>query len=532
VVSSARRAGHFDEAKIDAIFAALNQSHLPGAAVGIAIGGRPVYRKGFGLANMELPVVLSPTIRMRIASATKHFACLAYMLLCEEGRAGLDDPIGKYLPELHPISHHVTFRQLMGNVSGLRDVFDISWSFCGTDRSVSSSELLSLYGAIDDVNAAPGNTWIYNNGGFLILSVAIERIAGKSLEEVLRERIFEPVGMYCTLLRRHETNFEPNSATHHIPASEGGYRKSNFYGTALAGEGGMVSTIDDMLRWLAHMDSPVVGSPTTWQILKTPQVVANGTSTGYGLGLFLGRYRGVETVYHPGGGIGGNAQMLAVPAARLHVVVLVNRGDVWASLLAERILDTCLPGLDTERPPSNRPFSSGTFRSRCTGRVIQLLAVDGQQIASINGTDVPVESGDDGALYPVGIHREDKQVLRLSGDPASPVSIRFCDLGNVDELPRRPPAKRPEVEAIAGRYCSDATHTEAVISEADDGPRLMTVGRFGSATYQLECLAEDIWRATSKRYKYFGGILSFESGNSGFRFSSHRTWALPFRRCT
>src|SRR5438128_1835507 len=118
---SANRTASFDEKKIDAVFADLNQCHLPGAAVGIAIGGKPVYRKGFGLANMELSVVLSPSIRMRIYSTTKHFTCLAYMLLCEDGKAGIDDPIGKHLPELHPVSRNVTVRQLMGNISGLRD---------------------------------------------------------------------------------------------------------------------------------------------------------------------------------------------------------------------------------------------------------------------------------------------------------------------------------------------------------------------------------------------------------------------------
>jgi D-aminopeptidase len=106
-----------DEKRIDAIFAVVDQCHLPGAAVGIAIDGKPVYRKGFGLANMELPFVLSPSVRMRIYSTTKHFACLAYMLLCEEGRAGIDDPIGKYLPELHPVSRNATMRQLMGHTS-------------------------------------------------------------------------------------------------------------------------------------------------------------------------------------------------------------------------------------------------------------------------------------------------------------------------------------------------------------------------------------------------------------------------------
>src|SRR4029079_13828321 len=124
----------FDASSVDAIFASLDRSHLPGVAVGIAIDGRPVYRRGFGLANMELPVVLTPATRMRIASTSKHFAAFVYMLLCEESRAGIDDQVVKFIPELHPVARDVTMRQLMGNVSGLRDVHDITWVFSGITR--------------------------------------------------------------------------------------------------------------------------------------------------------------------------------------------------------------------------------------------------------------------------------------------------------------------------------------------------------------------------------------------------------------
>src|SRR6185503_9399615 len=113
---------------------------------------------------------------------------------------------------------------------------------------------------IDDVSAAPGTTWSYNNGGYLKLSVAIERITGESLENVLRKRIFEPAGMHDTLLRRWDTDFVPNSATLHTAGADGTYGR-NYMGLAIAGEGGIASTVDDMLKWLAHMDHPVVGTP-------------------------------------------------------------------------------------------------------------------------------------------------------------------------------------------------------------------------------------------------------------------------------
>jgi len=530
----------FDEAKVDAVLAPFDQGRLPGAVVGIAIRGRPVYRKGFGLANMELPVVLAPTIRMRLASISKHMASLAYMLLCEDGKAGIDDPLGKYLPELHPVTQGVTMRQLMGNISGLHDAYEICHQFNGMGHPVTSAELLSFYRDLDEVNAAPGTAWIYNNGGFLLLSFAIERITGEALEDVLRTRLFEPVHMYSTLLRRWDTDFVANSAVAHTIGPSGDYQKSNFFGNAWAGEGGVVSTVDDMLRWLAHMDAPVVGSAATWRAMKSPQTLANGTSTGYGMGLHIDRYRGVETLYHPGGGLGSSAQMLKVPSAGLDVVVLVNRQDVHAMTLAESILDVCLTGLEPIGTRFTGPFLTGVFRSPTTDRVIELFAREGRQIASIDGMDMPVEPDSGGALRPVDFFRDVKQAVMLPkdgaqrgcGDRDKPASIRLSDFGNIDELVRQAPPATPDISPLAGRFHASTTGTEARIVATDHGPQLVTRGRFGSALYTLDCLADGVWRARAPLLWYRGGILSFDRKRATFRFFSSlgRMWGLNFRR--
>lgn len=527
--SDSKVAVEFDERKIDAIVSELNQCHLPGAAIGIAIDGLPVYRKGFGLANMELPVILTPKMRMRIGSTTKHFTTLAYMLLCEDGKARVDDSIGAYLSELHPVMRRVTMRHLMGNIGGLRDAHDICWQFSGKGRLVSSADILSLYRDIDDVNAAPGTAWIYCNGGFLMLSVAIERITGQSLEDVLRERIFEPVGMYDTLLRRWDTDFVPNSATLHMTKPSGGHDKS-YLGTAVAGEGGVVSTVDDMLRWLAHMDRPIVGNTATWATMKASQKLANGASTGYGLGLFISRYRGVETIYHPGGVMGGNSQMLKVPAAGLDIAIMVNRADVLAMSLTNKILDACLPGLEPRAKIFSGPFLRGIFRSPTTGRVIQFSVKEEQQIASIDGVDMPVELDHKGVLWLAGNFAAFKRSITLTGDPQNPAAIQFNHFGNIDDLVPVQPATKTDAAAIAGCYRSATTGTEATIADVDGWPQLKTVGRFGSAAYQLECLADGIWRAQSTNPSPRDGILSFDGECATFRFSNDRTWALPFRR--
>jgi D-aminopeptidase len=537
-MSGDARTVEFDEKSIDAIFADFDQCHLPGAAVGVAIGGKPVYRKGFGLASMELPIALSPSIRMRIYSTSKHFTCLAYMLLCEEGKADLDDPLGEYLPDLHPIVHSVTLGQIMGHTSGLRDAHDINWNFSGTGRPVSSAELLSFYRDIDDVNFAPGTGWSYNNGGFLLLSFAIEQIYGQSLEDVFRERIFDRVGMYDTLLRRVDTGFVPHSATMHMATPAGGFEKS-YLCSAWAGEGGIVSTINDMLRWLAHMDAPVVGSASTWTQMKTPQILANGTSTGYGLGLISGCYRGFQTLSHAGGGMGGSSQMLKIPAAELDIVIMANRHDASGAELAFKILDACLPDLDPVAKPFRGPFATGTFRSSTTGRVIQLRTGSAnhsetkanQQIAEIDGLELPLEAGNDGVLRPAGVFGYLKLGVALAGDPANPGSICISNFGNLDDLVPVLPVGAPDVGKIVGRYRSDRTGTEAMIFDTAEGLRLTTVGRFGSVVYLLERLADGTWRARSVRVTFLGGIVSFAVDRLTFYFTTYRNSKLLFRRC-
>lgn len=520
----------FDEKAIGRLFAALDQDRLPGVAVGVALDGKPVWRAGFGRAHMELPVALSPTIRMRIGSVSKHFTALAYMLLCEEGLATVDDPVGKHLPELHSIARRVTARQLMAHINGLRDVCAIKLDFSGLDTGrVTSGDLMSLYRTIDDVTAAPGTIWIYNNGGYFILSEMIERISGQPLEEVLRRRIFEPAGMTDTLLRRWDTDFVPNSATAHMTRRGGGWMLANYGMDNFSGGGAIVSTVDDMLRWLAHMEAPTVGRAATWTAMKTPHVLPNGTSTDYGLGLCVPRYRGIDLVYHSGGGVGCNAAMLKAPAAGLDIAIMANRDDVSAMQLAFDVLGTCLPELGAGQPRRAHPPAIGTFRSPVTGRVIQLMAQDGRQIVSIDGNDLLFERNEDGVLRPAATVRHFGGALTLLGDPERPESLRLDDFGHLDDLVSMRPGDA-DAGSIAGRYRSEATGTEALVTATDAGARLSTVGRFGAAEFTMECLGPGVWRSTTSgpRQRY-GSILTFDA--DGFRFSNWSLRGLPFRRC-
>src|SRR5262249_8847696 len=154
------------------------------------------------------------------------------------------------------------------------------------------------------------------------------------------------------------------------------------------------------------MDTPRVGSESTWSLIKTPHTLPNGTSTGYGMGLISSQYRGVSTLEHSGNWVGGNAQMLKVPSADLDIVVIVNRSDALAITLANQVLYITVKGLQPlEGERLSKPIMKGVFRSPTTGRVIQLFP--GQffssqevQIAAMDGAEIPVELHEDGVLRP------------------------------------------------------------------------------------------------------------------------------------
>lgn len=530
-VSAARNA-----VAIDALFATLDQCVLPGAGVGVAIAGRPVYRRAFGLANMDAPLVLTPSTRMNIGSTTKHFTCLAYMLLCEGGRASPDDLVATHLPELSATARGVTMRHLMSHVSGLRDVHDICYQFSGSDhRKVSALDVLRVYAGMNDVNFEPGANWVYNNGGYSLLGLAVERIAGHPLEDVLRTRIFEPAGMCDTLLRRWQSDFVANSACLHMARDGGGFEKSH-PAMAGAGQGGMMSTVDDMLRWLGQLDNPIVGSPATWAAMRDPYRLANGVASGYGLGLINGRYRGLDVLHHGGTVLGGNAQMLKVPAAGLDVVVIVNRHDISAVALGNKLIDVCIANLEPVQSQADSAIATGTYFSARTGRVVELRtsstnlwAKHGRQIASIDFADIPVEPDASGVLRPVGEGSFQLFALTLHGDRHAPSSITLSECGNVDTLTRVTAGNRNL--KVDGRYNSAATGT--VLNIADNGSRLESQGQFGAATFRLEHLGGRVWRATSiSPSQPWGFAVVQRDDDAALSISTYRNRGLVFERCS
>lgn len=518
------------EKRFEGIFADVDSSHAPGVAVGVSIAGRPVYRKGFGLANLETPLAITPRTKMRIYSITKHFTCLCYMLLCEEGKASLDDRVDRYIPELNCVSRGATIRQLMCHTSGLLDIKDIHWHMCGESDVLSRAEILQWYSKLNYVNFAPNTEWCYNNGAYQLLSIAIERILDQSLEEVFQERIFEPAGMYDTLLRRKDSDFVADSATMHAGSADNGYGRTYLPGD-LAGEGGIVATVDDMLRWLTHMDKPRIGGAATWEAMTVPQRLTNGVSTGYGLGLFVMPYRGAAAVGHPGGGYGASAQMIKIPCANLDVIVIANRGDINACEYACQVVDACVSGLSQDDVPSTFELSQGTFISARSGRVVQLYIENKKQMASLSGGwGFQLKADQEGVLRSTPAWNHCQCGIWVVGGRKFPDAIRFQEIGKTEEFKRVSPPKDAYISSISGSYRCAITCTRITISPREGG-WLDSVGPFGSSHYRVRCLGENLLEFCSiKGAPSMRGILRFGKAGDTVDWSTERSRSVRFVR--
>ena len=509
-----------EPAAIDALLAPHDRTDRPGFAVGVALRGQPLYRRGVGMASVELPVALSPAIRMRIGSTSKHFTALAVMLLAEQGLLSIDVTPRAVLPELPAWADRMTVRQLMAHTSGMRDSLDLILHSAGPGVAADAEFQFRMLAALDDVNFEPGATWSYNNGAYVLLAEIVTRLGKMPFGDFLRERIFAPVGMHDTLLRPLDTDLVPNSATLHVPGPGGGYRRGVF-GVPIGGEGGIVSTVDDMLRWLKHMAAPTVGTAATWQAMRTPM-----SSHGYALGLTIDRRRGLTTLHHAGAVVGGSCQMMKVLDHDLDIIVMSNGlSSLDLHRLVDDIIDRCIPGLPPAEPDIPASPITGIYYSAHSGRRIALEDMDGKQAIRIDGTTLPARRDPDGWLSVPIVPTDMRLMPDATGD-----SITLAEYGRSEKLQRIEAPASARIEPLLGRYHNAATAMNATVA-ADQGDALASLtlaGPLGGMAYELKPIGPDLWEARAS------GTLSLallvEVRDDAIYVTSGRTQRLRFRR--
>jgi CubicO group peptidase (beta-lactamase class C family) len=525
--------------QFDALFAPWNRTDEPGLVAGVVKDGRLIYRRAFGMASLEHGVANTPTTRMRIGSISKHFTGLLALLLAEEGRFDLDVPIRTHVPELAGPGGDPTARQLLQHRGGSRCYLDLA--FVGHGLSLPPLGWpLKAQVRQSGRNFAPGEAMIYNNGGYHLVSIALERAGRAPFEEQLKARLFDPVGMPDTASVPTDHDICPGVATFHIPRRGGRWRRGLVWTDELRGEGAIISTVDDMLRWMAHLRTrDRFGAHSTWAQLTELPRYADGSVGAYALGLMVGKYRGLETVQHSGGVAGGTAQMLLFPNDGLDVFLMANGArDADLVRLSGRIADIVLAdrvGPETPKVPAEDYKAwLGNWWSPETRMVYSLLDQQGSlalgtAMAALGG---PLERT-------AGAHLVEPASgigeVEVTPGPGEALTIRFGPRAAAYERLSASPADLTAFAAAAvGTYFSHDADATATITAEGGTLTIRTSDGLGEMTAPLIPLSASVaYSKPASLLAQFRNTITLEPENgraSAFHLHTSRTRDLEFRR--
>jgi len=329
--------------KVDQIFSVYDKSGSPGCSLGVIRDGEFVYRKAYGLANLELGVPLSPQSVFYMGSVSKQFTAAAIALAAEQGYLSLDDDVHKYIPELPDYGHVITLRQMIHQTSGLRDFYTLLGlsNHDATDFD-SPEDIFRIVVRQKGLNNVPGDEWIYSNTNYFLLGIVAKRATKKSLAEFAAENIFKPLGMSHTLFYDDHTLVVPGRVAAYDSALHDNFRVDWSTTFSVVGAGGLMSSVDDLLLWDKNFYANRLGKGTLVQELQTPGVLDDGNKISYAMGLVLGNYRGLPIVEHGGALFGYRTELLRFPEQKFSVICLCNIASAVPENLARKVADIYL----------------------------------------------------------------------------------------------------------------------------------------------------------------------------------------------
>jgi CubicO group peptidase (beta-lactamase class C family) len=328
--------------RIDAMFAHLNETPSPGVSIAVVRDGGIAFSKGYGMANLEHRVPITPSSVFDIASISKQFTGLAIAILVEQGKVRLGDDITRYIPGMSGIGRTITVDNLLHHTSGLRD-WPGSLSLAGwqMDDVISFDQILRFARNQRSLNFAPGLEYMYSNTGYNLLAEIVQRVTGKAFREWTDENIFQPFGMTSSRFHDDHTRMVPLRVLGYARKRDATYSSVTNNLTAL-GSSSLFSTAEDLGRWILNFDTKKVGGQKAVELMLTRGTLSTGATIPYAFGISHGEYRGMPTLSHSGGWAAFSTYLVHFPRQRLGVVVLGNSGLVNPTRAAFNIADVIL----------------------------------------------------------------------------------------------------------------------------------------------------------------------------------------------
>jgi CubicO group peptidase (beta-lactamase class C family) len=326
--------------KVDSLFSEYNKPAGSGAALMIINKGEILYKKGYGFANLEDKIYITPQTNFRLASVTKEFTAASIMLLIERGKLDYTDNLQSIFPDFPDYGKNITIKNLLTHTSGLIDYEDLIQDTVTVQ--VSDQDVMNMMKSLDSTYFVPGSKYQYSNTGYAILSLVVEKKSGKSFSQFLEENIFEPLGMNNTVAHQEGISIVKNRAYGYERQDSGWVRKDQSITSAVLGDGGIYSSIEDLYKWDQSLYTNEILSDESRHVAMTRAALSNGDKIDYGYGWHLKTYNGDEIVFHTGSTQGFRNVIYRIPSKMFTVIILTNRNEGEMENLAEKIVDVYL----------------------------------------------------------------------------------------------------------------------------------------------------------------------------------------------
>jgi len=475
------------------------------------------------MADLEHDVPNRPDTIFEAGSVSKQFTAAAVLLLARDGKLSLDDPVRKYIPELPDYGTPITIRQMLQHTSGLRDwgnVEDIAGWPRGT-RVYTHAHVLDILGRQKSLNFTPGTRWSYSNSGYNLAAILVSRVSGASFAEFSRKRIFEPLGMTRTSWRDDYSRIVKGRAVAYAE-SDGRYRADMPFEN-IHGNGGLLTTVGDLLRWNENFVAPKVGDVAFVELMQTPGHLSGGGAFYYAYGLGIGQYKGLREVRHSGTTASYRAFLARFPDSHVSVAVLCNAGDSTPRQTLHEVADLYLGDAIKVAPvPASVPVAAadldalaGMYRNVERGDVLNIERAGGTIRFE---SEAPLI-----ALSPRRFTDGDETAIEFDGnghvaiDEGTGAPVRL----------ERVAAARPTVEdlaALAGDYASEEAETTFTLRVRDG---VLEATQRPDKVYRLTPLYADAFSSD------LGTIIFRRDGEghpNAFSVVEDRVWDLRFQR--
>jgi CubicO group peptidase (beta-lactamase class C family) len=368
--------------RVDLVFAKYAPNG-PGCAVGVFQNGRISYAKGYGSANIEFGVPITPRTPFIMGSVSKQFTAAAIALLVEQGRISLSDDVHKYVPELADYGKTITIGQLVHHTSGVRDFWAlVDAAGMRPDDGYTVADVLALASRQRHLNFDPGAEYSYSNTGYVLLGVIVQRVTGKTLRQFAADQIFTPLGM--TTSHFHDDHNQPvrGRAAAYTPSRRATALNGwsiDIWNNDIVGQGGLMTTIEDLQKWDENFYTGTVGGKAFLARQLERGVLNDGTQLAYAFGLEIGTYRGVPMVEHSGSTGGYRTDITRFPSIHSSVATMCNVSTANAVQLAHRTADAVFAAAFTQ------PVPAAPVRAAAAQQAVALVALSDAEAAAMAG---------------------------------------------------------------------------------------------------------------------------------------------------